>query len=352
MVEGWEFVRQHGDLEPRFSTAYPVDGIWRLDYQFAGLTLLLVDSADDVGLFRQLLSPLEKSRGYLFDLLVKSFIPDYELARKYLVNKYAAPWTNLIVAVLALPAEKRSAAMAAHMRNWNRLMRRYWAFGEKHLVADFAFEVALAVCAYDIDDSGFRDHPYYPRDLVDHYCTHLRHSRDGWRAEGVGAGVAIKAPPPPKKADLAKSKRKGIARWVELAADGDIDATEAVIEQVGKPRKVKDLGALTCALAENDAGMHADIKDNETLEIQLAQLCTARGLGDFEAPADPPAGPARCEALLPAGDAWLKTRGYRLVALEGDEWQAVLVRADYLDEFLTLSETLAIKALPAADIDN
>ena len=43
---------------------------------------------------------------------------------------------------------------------------------------DFAFEVVLAVCGWDIDDSSFADHPYYPADLVRYYRENVRHSRD------------------------------------------------------------------------------------------------------------------------------------------------------------------------------
>ena len=38
-------------------------------------------------------------------------------------------------------------------------------------VGDWAYDVAAVVCAFGIDDSGFIDHPHYPRDLV--------HYRDG-----------------------------------------------------------------------------------------------------------------------------------------------------------------------------
>jgi hypothetical protein len=328
----------------------PVSGIWRNGYAIAAWTFLLMESTDTVHSFRQFINVATKERSYLFDLLVKSFIPDYVLANKYTVNKYNVDWTNPLIAALAQPTEKRAAAMAAHMKNWDRLMRRYWPFEVKHLVADFAFEVALAVCAYDIDDSGFNDHPYYPRDLVQYYRSHVRHTRDAWRAEGVGARVDITAPPPPMKADLGKSKRKNFARWVELACDGDTDATESVLEEVGNLRKIKELDSVMCALSENGRAIQADIKDDETLSFQADAL--TKGLGEFEGPAGPPFGAARCSATLQAFDAWLQSRGYRLVDLDGedDAWHAVVVKAEHHEEFLALSQKLALTTREPSEI--
>jgi hypothetical protein len=285
------------------------------------------------------------------DLLVKAFVPAHALAKKYKPNKYTDPWTAPVLRALALPAGDRPAALAAHMKNWTRLMRPFgWKPGldtrpgGDRLFCDFAFEVALAVCGWDIDDSGFAAHLYYPRDLVEYYRANVRHTRDAWRAEGAGAGVEIVAPPPPVKSDLAKTRRKGIARWLELVADGDQDAVEAVLEAIGKPRKIKDLDELFAALGESGVAIHADIKDDATLAAQADALSGARGLREFDGPAAPPAGPARCEALLQAWNGWLAERGYRLAAIDGqdDAWHAVIVRAAYVDELAALSRELGI----------
>lgn len=216
--------------------------------------------------------------------------------------------------------------------------------GHDSLFTHFAFEVALAVAAYDIDDSGFCDHPYYPRDLVQYYRAHIRDTRDSWRGEYAGAGIPVIAPTAPPKADLAKSKRKGLARWIELAADGDSQATDAALEVTGKPRKVKDLDQLLGALAEQGIAVHADIKDDTTLETQARAISEARGLGAFDGPSSPAQGPARCTALLRAWTDWSAERGYTQIGtdLQDDAWHAILVRTEYRDELLQLSNELAI----------
>jgi len=359
MQESAEFVKAN-DAAGRHHP-YPLDGTKRSSTGLAAIALLLVEQADYPGRLERLLSPDPERRSYLMDLLLKAFVPDFVLAKKYKANKYAAVWIDPVLRALAAPAEARSQALAAHMRNWCRIMRPWgWkpdlntAPGADNLFCDFAFEVALAVCAYDIDDSSFRDHSYYPRDLVDYYRANLRHTRDGWRAQGVGAGVPVIAPPPPQQADLAKSKRKAIARWVELACDGNVDATDAVLETIGKPRKLDDIDELMSALSEESQAIHADIKDDETTLLQAGALAAARGLGEFDAPPGPPFGPARCSAGLLAFAAWLSERGYRLVDLDNqdDAWHAVVVKADYHAEFLELSASLKIAAREPGDVYN
>jgi hypothetical protein len=352
-----EFVRAHNtELEGWSKDTRPIGGEWRRDFQFAGIALLLLESADDLKAFDQLVS-VESDRGYLLDLLIKSFIPEHTLARKYsnsVYAKYAQVWTHPVTRALALPAADRPAALASFMGRWERMMRPY---RKRHpdgdrLIAEFAYEIALAVCAYDIDDSSFSSHPYYPAELVRHYRQNLRWTRDAWRAEGAGAGVPVIAPPPPKKADLSRSKRKNLARWVELVSDGDVDATEAVLERTGKLRKVRDVYELMAALQEEGQAIHADIKDDDSVSSQAEALAEARGLGEFEGPAEPPAGPARCVAVLRAFTGWVAERGYRLVAVEGedDAWHGVLVKAAYHEELLSLSGSLGIDAQEPAQV--
>lgn len=359
MAANTEFARANGD--DRFSDFYAVDGTMRISVAFTALALLLVEQPEYLQVFPRLLSPAAEKRSYLMDLLIKAFIPDNPIAKKYKADKWVAPWADPVLRVLAGPEDARAAGLVACMKNWCRVMRAFgWkpnldtAIGKDLLFCDFAFEVALAVCAYDIDDSAFNDHPYYPRDLVEYYRANVRHTRDAWRPKGVGAGVPVVAPPPPKKADLAKSKRKAAARWVELACDGNVDATETVLETIGKPRKFEEIDELMEALGDVSQAIHADIKDDETTAAQAGRLAEDRGLGEFEGPPGPPFGPARCTAILLAFADWLGARGYRLVDLDNgdDAWHAVVVRAGLYDEFIELSGQLRIVTRDPADIYN
>lgn len=359
MAENSEFIRTNGRAEQRnYST---IDAINRADAAFVGIALLSVESSEYLSVFQKFLPVDFEKRSYVIDLLVKAFIPDHALAKKYKTDKHAAAWMDPFLRALAADADHRNEALAAYMKNWCRMMRPWgWkpdldtAPGKDRLFCDFAFEVALAVCAYDIDDSMFNDHPYYPRDLVDYYRMHVRHTRDAWRPIAAGPGVQIIAPPQPKKADLAKTKRKGIARWIELVCDGNVDATESVLEVIGKPRKFDDIHELMEALREAGQAVHGDIKDDETVLIQASNVAEDRALGGFDGPAGPPSGPARCSAGLLAFSSWLEARGYRLVDLDNDDdaWHAVVVKADYHAELIELSNTLKIRTRTPAAVYN
>ena len=348
-LDDGEFIRAYGELSLRAS--YPLYGNKRRAVALAAFALLLVEDPAVARSTHRLVSPDKDDLNYLFDLLIKAFDPAHPLARKYKPGKFHSPWSDPVVRALALPRDQQAHALSRHMKNWQRLMRPFgWqpgqagAAGNQAPFCDFAFEVALAVCGWDIDDTAFADHPYYPADLVRYYRANVRHARDAWRAEGAGAGVAIAAPAPPARSDLARSKRKGVARWVELASDGDQDATEAVLESIGKPRSVKDLEGFVQALGEAGIAVHADIKDDGTVARQAESLSSQRGLGEFDGPAHPSEGPARCTALLRSWDGWLASRNYRLIAIDAgdDAWHAVVVRDGYEDELQALSAELAI----------
>ncbi len=350
MAKNSEFIRVNGVTENKNFSA--IDGFARVDVAFTAIALLLMPSTEYLDIFQKLLPTEVARRSYLMDLLISSFSPNHVVLEKYKAEKHAVVWMEPFLRALSHNADQRSETLALYMKNWCRMMRP-WGWkpdlnpqrGKDRLFCDFAFEAALAVCAYDIDDTAFKNHPYYPRDLVDYYRANVRDTRDAWRPVAAGPGVTIIAPPPPKKADLKKSKRKAIARWIELVCDGNLDATESVLELIGKPRKLDDIHELMEALSDAGQAIHGDIKDDETILIQTASVADDRALGEFDGPAGPPFGPARCSAGLLAFSAWLGVRGYRLVDLDNDDdaWHAVVVKADYHAELIDLSNTLKIR---------
>lgn len=351
LTQASAFVRGEAAREDSYWKDWPsLRGGERDTYKLAAFTLLLLPSAEQLKQVAAFSAAPADRCDYLLDVLIKSFVPEFVLAKKYKKHPFCAAWTAPVLRVLALPADERPSALAKHMKNWCRLMSGYgWS---RDLVkqdnteqwCDFAFEVALAVCAYDIDDSAFADHPYYPRELVNYYRDHLRQSRDGWRAPHAGAGGEIVAPPPPKKADLAKSKRKGLARWLELVSDGRDDAVEGLLEELGRPRKITELDPWTEALSGEGHAILADMKDDESVAGFAAELAQARGLGEFSAPAGPPQGIAGASATLRAFAEWTAERGYRLVDLDNgdDSWHVVLVKAEFAEQFEELSAALGI----------
>lgn len=149
--------------------------------------------APDVQLLRRLLAEIEPGNA-LFDGLARRFDPDRphtdNLAGEYDQKWFLQCWGPL-VELFSLAAAERPAALKSYLKGWYGKMRIFpWYGSEKKWSYSgyWCVEAALAVAALDIDDSTFRDHKYYPADLVAYYRAHVRHSRDAWRAPEPAAG--------------------------------------------------------------------------------------------------------------------------------------------------------------------
>jgi len=71
------------------------------------------------------------------------------------------------------PENKRAAAVKKFLDGWYKGSRNvYWHGNDKDddsgYMGYWAFEAALVVILFDIDDASFRDNVYYPKDLVTH----------------------------------------------------------------------------------------------------------------------------------------------------------------------------------------
>jgi hypothetical protein len=330
------------------------------------ICLLLIPDSETMSRFSSLIKFVDEDRLYALDLLIKAFIPGWVMGKKFGrtgVTKFQLAWADPFVRAMA--SEDKEASLARYMRKYSQIMKplrpfkwkpwdefelKYTQEGEPkygNAFHHFAFEVGLAVCAYDLDDSEFRDHPYYPRELVDHYREQLRHTRDSWREKGVGAEVAIE-PHAPKKIDLTKSKSKNFKRWVELIGDGNADATKSVTGTFRGLRKISCPSDVFEELAENGIAAFADVKDDETLEASLEALLKDRGVGIYTDPAaDCDGGAGRCESLLEHAGNWVEKYEYSLFVadMQADSWGAGLVQKRFIPEFLELSNKLGVSWL-------
>jgi hypothetical protein len=123
----------------------------------------------------------------VFDGLAARFEPARpqtdNLAGKYEQKWFLQCWGGL-GELLQAPEHLRSGAMQTYMKRWYGRMRIFpwWNSHQKwHYKGYWCLEAAVAVAGLDIDDCKFRDHPYYPVDLVDHYRSKVRRTRDAWR---------------------------------------------------------------------------------------------------------------------------------------------------------------------------
>lgn len=334
---------------------------------FISIALLLAPDQEALNDLSAMITCYGNARFYHNDVLLKAFIPEWQFGKpcsRTGLMKFHLAWADNFVK--ALISDDREPALEKYLSQYDRYSVatpggdwKPWdefkpekdpgglpVYGSANL--HFAFHVALAVCAYDLDDTTFRDHPYYPHEIVDYYRNHIRDTRDSWRAHGLGAAVAIEPPPKGKKVDLAKSKSKNFKRWIELIADGDVNATKAVIETLGSLRKVKDIEAVLVELSDQSICANADLKDDATLESSLLMLLESRELSSYEIPVTQPAqGPGRCEQVLRHCSAWVSDKGYEFFTIDsnGDNWSGVLVQIEYVDEWLALSGKLGVKML-------
>jgi hypothetical protein len=325
--------------------------------------LLLIPDSDMMSRFSKLIKLNDNERLYALEVLLKAFIPRWKMAKKFGrkgMAKFQLTWADPFIRALA--SDDREVALNRYMLNYQQYIKPLWPFGWKpwkefeveyspdgeamygNAFHHFAFEVALAVCAYDLDDSSFRDHPYYPRDIVDHYREYLRYSRDSWRPEGVGAAMTIE-PHTPKKIDLTKSKSKNFKRWIELVGDGNSDATKAVTTAFRGLRKIKCPYAVFEELSANEIAICVDLKDDVTLDTMLQALFKYRQIEIYDEPVSVfPAGTGRCQRLLEHVDQWLIKQDYSLFIadMQADSWGVVLVQNKFKHEFKALSEKLGI----------
>jgi len=305
-----------------------------------------------------------KERVYILDYLQSAFRQDFKTARKYTRNKIAHIWADPVHKALTQNPQNREEALAQLMESWaDRLSTlvpldwKPWEEEEHKRITDeghkvyaqpnfdFAYEIALVVCAYDLDDASFRDHPYYPRDLVDYYRANIRNTRDAWRAQGAGPTLDL-VPYEVKRIDLSKKKAKGFRRWLDIASDGDPDAAGEALRTLTNLRKVKNLTRVISVMGDYGIALAVDLKDDETCESELVRLMGDRKIGAKYSPPKTKyaAGSGRCGELLEHAGAWVAEHGFRMIHLAEDgDWGAVVINQIWEDEFRELSNKLGVE---------
>lgn len=354
----WTDELQDDEVKPQVNQNYR-----KQIYALAVLTL----PADDLEYFfwtPLLANTKPKDRMYILDVLHSAYRQNFTPARKYSRDKFAYIWADPLHKALAQNPDKKEAALAKSMEGWPDRVKKFvpldWKPWEEeqykyitddgrkiyaHPNFDFAFEIALAVCAYDLDDTSFRDHPYYPRDLVDYYRDNVRNTRDAWRAPGAGPTLDLE-PYEVKLIDLSKKKAKGFRRWLDIASNGDPDGVGDVLTELTNLRKIKKLGQVVGKMDDYGIALLVDLKDDETCETELLRLIKSRNIdATYTVPKTKyPAGPGRCEELLAHASAWLADNGHRLITLMPDgDWDAVIIDQKWEQEFRELSENLGVE---------
>lgn len=118
----------------------------------------------------------DENRGIdaLYETLIDKLGLPSEPAPKVVAMLKAHP---ILLEVTQAPPDKQPKLMAQFLKKWYSSMRGcYWHNRHKrvpqHFSGYWAFESGLVTYLWDIDDSSYRDLPFYPKDLVDYARTH------------------------------------------------------------------------------------------------------------------------------------------------------------------------------------
>lgn len=123
-----------------------------------------------------------RGRDTLFEQIVGKLTGAMEDPGRYILH--LAPYAPLGKAVIAEHADDRPALVKEFLDGWYKGLKEcYWHGTHTDQIGYFgywAFEAALVTVLWDIDDSSYRDHLVYPKDLVDWARDH--------RTEAVPSG--------------------------------------------------------------------------------------------------------------------------------------------------------------------
>ena len=105
----------------------------------------------------------------LLDRIAKKFIPQRTIGPEV---RFPRPYQPLFDALDAAP-DKQPKLVKTFLDKWYPSLKRigWWGGFEKGSDAYcgyWCFEAALVVRLFNIDDTSFADHPYYPKDLAAH----------------------------------------------------------------------------------------------------------------------------------------------------------------------------------------
>jgi len=109
-----------------------------------------------------------RGRDGLFEAVVEKLTGEKESTERVLLHPDA--YRPLAKATVSEP-EERPALVKDFVEKWYRHMNPcYWhgQHTDNSFFGYWCFEAALVTYLWDIDDSSYRDHKYYPKDLVDY----------------------------------------------------------------------------------------------------------------------------------------------------------------------------------------
>jgi len=174
VVEYWQLYAKHhinfhqssecdGHLVPHLELV--TDEYWEA-LQLVCFSILFAQP-EHLQIIIELLAYENDEQDALLDKLVSPWLPDREISEVYLRQ---LPYRKLEKVFTADEAD-RPALMSAYMDEWYGASKRE-PYHDRHKSSQFpgywSLEAAAITVILRIDDSSYRDKPYYPKDLVDY----------------------------------------------------------------------------------------------------------------------------------------------------------------------------------------
>ena len=174
VVEYWQLYAKHhinflqssecdGHLVPHLELV--TDEYWEA-LQLVCFSILFAQS-EHLKIIMEILAYENDEQDALLDKLVSPWLPDREISGVYLRQ---LPYRKLEKVFTADEAD-RPALMSAYMDEWYGASKRE-PYHDRHKSSFFpgywSLEAAAITVILRIDDSSYRDKPYYPQDLVDY----------------------------------------------------------------------------------------------------------------------------------------------------------------------------------------
>ncbi len=176
-ITSLEFYAEHMFNQfQRHKRSYPDFSLklWEPDvYQFALWLLSIAVLLDMPERIEQIAGYISEDPDHGQDLLIRQLFTRVGINLPGQALIHSRPYAELLQALDGEQAEQQQA-MRSYLKKWYRGMRNcYWhdlhkARSDAGFFGYWAFEAGLVTLLWDIDDTPYRDLPYYPKDLVDH----------------------------------------------------------------------------------------------------------------------------------------------------------------------------------------
>lgn len=303
----------------------------------------------------------------LYEELTKKFIPDrLEIDQWY----HNLPYRYLLDCIDSDTAEERIADMQSYLKSWYKYMKGCgWYDSHKNQGPEgggyfgyWAWEAAAVAYLYDLDDTSFRDHLVYPKDLVAFARQHFPIDQEQHPPTSTPESIDSPSNPHAHQTKYQTIRMETLIELIRLCVPGNDAAVAEAIEiaqsvAAGEGWEELDIDpndevsideiwdAVCQSLVENGLMLFVDWNAYDEVVDQAQMLASRYSLDaefewdylDLEEPT--------VELGLWEFARWLQPYGYAVCCPDsgGDSYYAFVVKLDDVPRILECAEKLEIR---------